>query len=208
MDRITLYITDVRELAGQEQPALTLLTPRRRETAKRIRPEQDRLCCIAAGLLLRCVLGVTSDNELRQGEFGKLELTGEGPCFNLSHGGNYAVLAVDDDPVGVDVEPVGEKLPIAIPRRYLTPDELSWLEAEPTPERFARLWTRLESVLKADGRGFAMEERRFSVVGDVCPWEIKTLTHDGHVISCAAGKPFEMKIRRLSVRELMKWRDP
>lgn len=208
MGTLRLWLADIRQLADREQTALSLLTPERRAAAERIKPEQDRLHCIAAGLLLRHVLGVTSDEALCRNEYGRPQLTGEGPCFNLSHGGSYAVLAVYPEPVGVDIEPVGDKLPISIPRRYLRPDELEWLEAETTPERFARLWTRLESALKADGRGFGMEDREFSVMDDSCPWQIRTFLFDGHTISCAAGERFEIQIERLSAEKYLEQKSP
>lgn len=202
MLRLHLYVTDIRQLKQYEQDALPLLTPERRERAERIRPEQERLHCIAAGLLLCRVLGVTSDSHLRRNEYGRPELAGEGPCFNLSHGGTYAVLAVADCRVGVDIEPVSERAPI-IPRRFLQPDELNWLETEPTPERFAWLWTRLESALKADGRGFGLEERDFSVLASGQPWYLETLLRDGHYVSCAAEVPFEVELEELQVNDLL-----
>lgn len=203
MARMQLYVADIQQLKQYESAALPLLTPERRGEAERTKPEQDRLHCIAAGLLLRHVLGVTSDADLRRNEFGKRELAGEGLCFNLSHGGNYAVLAVFSVPVGVDIEPVGEKRPIIIPRRFLQPDELAWLEEGPTPERFAWLWTRLESALKADGRGFGLEQRNFSVLDSGHPWYLETFSYDGHTISCAAGEKFEVELEELQADDLL-----
>lgn len=200
MKQLKLYLTDVRPLAERESAALALLPPSRRSRAEAIRVESDRLHCMGAGLLLRQVLDVNSDDALEIGEQGKPAMPG-GPCFNLTHGGNYVALAVFHASVGVDVEPVTERLPI-IPRRFLRPDELNWLEAEPTPARFAWLWTRLESALKADGRGFALEERSFSVLTDGA-WYIKTLEHDGHILSCAAGEPFAVELIFLSAEELL-----
>ncbi len=203
MEHMRLYLADIRQLMQHEADALALLTPERRAEAARIKPEQDRLHCIAAGLLLRRVLGVTADEDVCRNAYGRPELAGEGPCFNLSHGGNYAVLAVFRSPVGVDIEPIGEKIPIAIPRRYLQPDELAWLERETTPERFAWLWTRLESALKADGRGFGLERRDFSVLNSGMPWRLETFLHDGHCISCAAKLSFEVEVNELSAALLL-----
>lgn len=204
MELIRVYLADIRQLKQYEPAAMSLLTEKRRAEAERIKPEQDRLHSIAAGLLLRRVLGVTSDEQLWKNEHGRPELTGEGACFNLSHGGHYAVLAVFSVPVGVDIEPVGEKIPISIPRRFLQPDELAWLEEEQTPERFAWLWTRLESALKADGRGFAMDERNFSVLESGSPWYLNTFLHNGHCISCAAAEPFDIEVTQLQLSDLMK----
>lgn len=203
MANLQLYLADVRELEQQEALALTLLTPRRRARAEAIRIQRDRLHCIGAGLLLRRVLKVEHDDQLQEDEYGKLTLAG-GPHFNLSHGGNYAVLAVFRAPVGVDVEPVGERVP-AIPRRFLRPDELVWLESDPNPERFTRLWTRLESALKADGRGLAMDGRDFSVLNSGEPWFIETIHLESHFISCAAGETFDLQLDQLSAEELLRW---
>lgn len=207
MKTVALYIADIQELKGRVQTALSVLTPARREKTERIKPEQDKLHCAAAGLLLRYVLGVTSDADLCCGEFGKPKLTAGAPSFNLSHGGNYVVLAVSETSVGVDIEPVGEKLPIAIPKRWLLPEELSLLEENTTPECFARLWTRLESALKADGRGFLLEDRDFTVLEDG-EWYFQTVLLDSHILSCALGQPFEMKMIQLSVQELLAEKNP
>lgn len=203
MESIELWLADIRELVGREDACLPLLTPKRRTQAQAIKPERERLHCIAAGLLLRRVLGITADEGLVQDPFGKRYLAGNGPCFNLSHGGNYAVLALAGRAVGVDIEPVGEKLPIAIPRRYLLPDELAWLEEAPSPQRFAHLWTRLESALKADGRGFGLERREFSVLSSGKPWYLETILYDGHCISCALDGPFEIIKQQLPAELLL-----
>ena len=132
--------------------------------------------------------------KLIRGEHGKPELPG-GPQFSLSHhSGSFAVLAVSDAPMGVDIEPVTARKPI-IPRRFLLPDELEWLGEDPSPERFARLWTRLEAALKADGRGFDLENRDFSVLEEGKPWYFRTVEYEGHIISCAAGEEFELCLR-------------
>lgn len=203
MEHIRLYLADILQLKPHEADALPLLTPERRARAERIRPERERLHTIAAGLLLRRVLGVTGDGQLRCNDYGRPELRAGGPCFNLSHGGDRAVLAVCRVPVGADLEPVGETTPIRIPRRFLRPDELAWLEADPTPARFAWLWTRLESALKADGRGFGLEERTFSVLESGQPWYLESVRLDGHCLSCAAGVPFQMELETLPIELLL-----
>ena len=171
MKRMELWLAEIPDADG--------LTGRERTEAGRW----------AGETLLRRALGV-SPEELRRGEHGKPELPG-GVKISLSHhSGRYAVLAVSDTEVGVDMEPVTDRKPI-IPRRFLLPDELEWLGEAPSPERFARLWTRLEAALKADGRGFDLGNRQFSVLEEGRPWYIQTLSHDGHVISCAAAEPFE-----------------
>ena len=192
MKTVQIWLADVRLLEGREETLMLRLSPGRREATLRASRE-DRLHSLGAGLLLREVLGITEDADVRVGAHGKPELVSGHPHFNLSHGGHYAVLALSDVPVGVDIEPVRDTLSIPVPRRWLKDDELAWLEEERTPERFARLWTRLESALKADGSGLAMENRSFSVLEDGSPWHLRTFLRDGHVISCAAGEDFAVR---------------
>ena len=69
----------------------------------------------------------------------------EGLQFNLSHSGEFALCALDEAPVGVDIQIVKAWRP-ALPRRVCSQLELDWLEAQPEfwPS-FAQLWTLKES---------------------------------------------------------------
>ena len=203
METMTLWLIDIRTLTDREADCMALLSAGRRAEAERFRQQSDRLHKAAAGLLLRHVLHINEDEDLQRNEHRKPRLIGDGPNFNLSHNGSYAVLAVYSRELGVDVEPIGDAMPPVIPKRFLQADELAWLDAEPTPERFAALWTRLESAIKADGRGFDMEQREFSVVESGTPWYLHTFVHDGHMISCAAGQPFEVRVIELSAENLL-----
>jgi len=199
---LQLYMADIRPLAQREEQAISLLPARRREMAQAISLSEDRLLSAAAGLLLRAVLGITSDDALCTGTWGKPFLPG-GPCFSLSHGGHYAVLAVFPFEVGVDIEPLRQP-PRVLPVRFLTSQERNWYESEPSGERFYHLWTRLESALKTDGRGLSMAENRsFSVLESGAPWYLETFTHDGHIISCAASRPFTVDLTVLDPDTLL-----
>ncbi len=78
--------------------------------------------------------------------------------FNLSHTRGHALVAVAGSyRVGIDVETVREiKDPLRLARRVLSNAELAELAALPRrqrPERFMRLWTRMEARQKALGLG-------------------------------------------------------
>ena len=64
MIAVRLYLTDSSALAGREEACFSLLTPKRRKEAASFRMQDARLLCCAAGLLLRRVLGVRSDEDL------------------------------------------------------------------------------------------------------------------------------------------------
>ena len=108
----------------------------------------DRLQCQASELLF-CT-----------NPHGKPELSDQRWQFNLSHSGDWLVIALcAKGPLGVDVE-LGQRrrqtLPLA--RRFYATSEYEWLAALPAEEQesaFYRLWSRKEAVLKAQGAGIA-----------------------------------------------------
>ena len=199
---VKLYLTNVRELSGHLDKGLNLLTPRRREETTAFVEEKDRLLHLAAGLLLRNVLYVTRDEDLVYGEFDKPELADGRVHFSLSHAGYYAVLAVSEHPVGVDIEPIAK--PQILPRKMLTAEEMQWLEEHPSAEDFCLIWTRLESALKAEGCGLALEQREFSLLSGGAPWYWDTLIYDGHLLTCAGLSPLAVQTVILSVEQLLK----
>jgi len=76
---------------------------------------------------------------------------GKGPQFNLSHSGSYGLCAVDDLPVGVDIQIVRELRP-RLPEKVCSPAELEWLDRQEDRWRgFARLWALKESFVKQRG---------------------------------------------------------
>lgn len=200
---VHLYLTDIRPLSGRENALLPLLTEERRRQAVSFRHPAGRLHCIATGLLLRHVLGA-EDGDIARNAHGK-------PClphcddlhFNLSHGGDYAVLAVSPQEVGVDIEPVPQTVNTALTKKVFHPDERQWLMDDPTPERFALLWTRLESALKAAGTGFDDANRPYSLVDGTCPYHVQTLTHDRHIVTVAVENDFAIETHILSLEDLL-----
>lgn len=201
MSVVRLFLADARALAGREAESLPLLTQRRREEAAAFRDEGARLLHCAAGLLLRRVLDVARDDDLAIGPMGKPSLERGGVEFNLSHAGHYAVLAVSRETVGVDVEPV--RPPHVLPRKVFTQAELDWLAAHPGPRDFCLLWTRLESALKAEGRGLAAQCRAFSLLEPGTPWYWESLDFDGHLFTCCTQSPPVLRCAVLSAADLL-----
>ena len=202
---VTVYLVDVRNLKPVEAQCLPLLTPERRKAAEGYQDQTARLRVIGAGLLLRKVLGVERDSDLAQNEYGKPFLAAGGPQFSLSNAGHYAALAVSQiSSVGLDIEQIKDNYPPVL-RRYFLPDELEWLDRAPSDEWFYTLWTRLESVLKAEGTGFERwKQRRYSLLKENGRWFIHNAIHDGHMIACTAGKPFYLRIINVNTDYLLK----
>jgi 4'-phosphopantetheinyl transferase len=91
------------------------------------------------------------------------------PCFNLSHSGDWVLIAIDENhPVGVDVEAIRPNM-AAIDdfRGVLAPEEQDWLDRMPAGERaqaFARTWVRKEAYIKAIGEGMSRDLKSIAIV--------------------------------------------
>ena len=75
--------------------------------------------------------------------------------FSLSHSGEWAVCALSDVPVGVDVELIRPIDAARLVNRWLPAEQAAEWETDPSIERFFKLWTRRESLLKAQGVGLS-----------------------------------------------------
>lgn len=83
--------------------------------------------------------------------------------FSISHSGDFAAVAVSDDPIGVDIQiPGGFKKR----EKYMlfSPSENEFVNAENSENRFYTLWTRKEAYIKAAG-GVLSDAAGLSLVG-------------------------------------------
>ena len=156
-----LLILSIRDVALLPQESYASLFPRRMERAQRFRREDDRLRCIGAGLLLHRVLGI-GEEELRYTERGKPFSAAAAPCFNLSHSGDYVLLAADESGVGADIERL-DPAHLRLAKEVYQSGERAWMEGDPL-RRFFVLWTLKESVMKQCGLGLSLSPRSFSVL--------------------------------------------
>ena len=152
----------------------------------------DQARCLVAGLLLRTVCGVTADSQIGFGENGKPHLKNGDMYFNISHSGDYVVLATADGEVGVDIEKV---VPAddAVATRCFTEEERKWMQSQKHDEAFFTLWTAKESVMKGTGLGLSLPPETFCVLPiDTSPhyidsrvWFLNWLDYNGHIICIA-----------------------
>lgn len=83
--------------------------------------------------------------------------------FNLSHSGSLALCALDNDPVGVDIQLV-KVWRQGLPERTCCQQELDWLSQQPNRDvAFTSLWSLKEARVKQDGLGLRMPIREISV---------------------------------------------
>lgn len=98
--------------------------------------------------------GMNTLPELARGERGKPYFPQWPRCqFNISHSGTLAVCALDETPVGVDIQIVQNRREKLVDR-VCNPRERNWLRRRgERAEDFALLWAMKESRCKYSGEG-------------------------------------------------------
>lgn len=134
--------------------------------------ENDQLRSIGGELLKRVLLekvtGISSSEQaFRLSGYGKPELATTGAVhFNLSHSGDWVVLAIDENPVGIDVEQIKADIP-DVEEVVFSAGEIEFLRNLPDQDRrlqFFHLWTRKECYIKALGLGFSAPLKSISIL--------------------------------------------
>ncbi|WLW69938.1 4'-phosphopantetheinyl transferase superfamily protein [Bacillus safensis] len=77
--------------------------------------------------------------------------------YNLSHSGDWVVCAVDDAPVGIDIEEI-KPIDLAIAKRFFSADEYQDLLSQPAERQeayFFHLWSMKEAFIKLTGKGLS-----------------------------------------------------
>ena len=170
---------------------------------RRIKKKQEADQELAAGFLLKKYLNVSSDAQFVRLEHGKPVLKSGNSYFNLSHSGEYTVLAAADIDIGVDIEQIKDVHWPTV-QKIFTAEQREQLERTGDagrPELFAKYWTECEAVLKLKGTGFAAE----TVTSDTgpgrtgsgdgrLPLKVYSFRYKEYMIACAAYGAFYVSV--------------
>jgi len=79
----------------------------------------------------------------------------EGISFNISHSGNYVLVALSSSPIGIDIELMSKTFDFenVVEFCFNEPEREKIKMAHNSREMFYTLWTRKEAILKATGEG-------------------------------------------------------
>ncbi|WP_195270499.1 4'-phosphopantetheinyl transferase superfamily protein [Eubacterium sp. 1001713B170207_170306_E7] len=125
--------------------------------------QEDRLRCLGGRLLLAQCFGPNYDRRIFYNPYGKPFIDG-GLHFNLSHSGDFVVLALSDQEVGVDVQHHENGDYLSLSKIAFHESEQQYLKSCGQPKKiFYTLWSLKESYMKAVGTGFSMPSSSFSV---------------------------------------------
>lgn len=221
---IDVYALNISSLDPDSPASLALIGETRAKAASKFAHKSDRALCVGAGLLAnfaarahykdaRLPLALSKDE---QGKPFSPAL--KGFSFNLSHSGEWAVIACGNRPLGVDIQrmrPVSPDLYL----RFFTKEECEYIQSQSKTNRtaaFFKLWTLKESYLKATGLGLALSLSAFRV----CIGNPLRLVREGPHEPCALAlcefcdpeyrlalaaigeNPIEYRVRTLTVAEV------
>ncbi len=151
----------------------TTLSPDEHQRAAKFHFEKDRHRYVVSHTCLRDILARYLQTEPAKlkfsvNKYGKPFLPKNELEFNLSHSGEYALIAVTRGrKVGVDVEQIRADVEIEnLAQRNFSPREISELMALPVEQRavgFFNCWTRKEAYIKAQGLGLSLPLDSFDV---------------------------------------------
>ena len=141
--------------------------------AARFHFEADRNRFIVAHGALRKILGRylhcdPAELTFSINQYGKPALVNSALEFNLSHSGDFALIAVTQGrKIGVDVERIRQGISShVIAQQYFSKAEVAELQSLPIEQReaaFFTCWTRKEAYIKAQGLGLALPLESFDV---------------------------------------------
>lgn len=151
---------------------LKLVSDEKRCRIARYRFTKDAQTALLADVLARyeiCKRTGLSNWELlfSANEYGKPFLANDPHVhYNLSHSGKYIAFAVDEIPVGIDVEQI-KPIDMRIAERFFTADEILYITSQSEEMKtiaFYRVWTKKESRIKLEGKGLSIPLSSFSVM--------------------------------------------
>jgi len=177
--------------AEEVQRLLPLVSAQRREQALRYKHVLGQFCCLKSWLMLKEEMESFNFqlSTFNYNEYGKPYVV-NGPYFSISHCKTGIAVAVDDQPIGIDIESIrhaDEDLIV----RTMNEEEKSQItnhKSQIESDRaFTRLWTQKEALLKAQGTGIASFEQLQSVL-DHRSSIIETFEKENYIYSIAYGQ--------------------
>ena len=198
-----IYLADALQIS-LDKNLIAGLPEIRQNKLLRFKNADDKKRCLAVGLMIdRHILH--RDNSIYKIADNGKPYCENGICFNASHSGKYALLAVDSQELGADIEENLPKNADRIAKHIFHPNELKLLENEKdgkkTTELFFRLWTKKEAFLKYSGIGIRrtlkdidLSADRFTENGEL--YYFKTYSLPEYTISvCSKSTDFPQKIK-------------
>lgn len=169
------YKYDIRNLTDVEyQKWYSLMSKEKQQRVDRFRFEDDKKRTVAGEMLARKAIsewcGVTPKSiTFGKKEHGKPYASGLAVEFNISHSGDMVVCAIDNEPIGIDIEKI-RPIDLSVAKQFCSEQELVYLFGHVPTEKdfvntsdedvltgFFEIWTKKEAYVKCLGTGFSLK---------------------------------------------------
>ena len=176
---------------AEVQRMLPLVSRQRREQALRYKHTFGQYCCLKSWLILYDFAEMSSyrHNDWTYNEHGKPFVEGA-PYFSISHCKEGIAVAIDDKPIGIDIEGI-RRVNEDLIERVMSEKEKSQITNHQSPiesaRAFTRLWTQKEAIVKAQGTGIQSFEQLQKTL-DNGQWTLDTFELENYTYSIAYGK--------------------
>jgi 4'-phosphopantetheinyl transferase len=158
---IKLYKIELLKFQELVSGLINLLSSTERDRANRYHFIKDKNRFIICRTLLKFFLaehiGLEVDKIFLDSDFNKKPFLPSHPsvCFNVTHAGDYAIIAIAKSPIGVDLEYVnkGFDYKVMLPTIFDKIEIDKIVKSKEKHLTFYRFWTRKEAIVKAIGKG-------------------------------------------------------
>ena len=177
---------------AEVQRMLPLVSAQRREQALQYKHTFGQFCCLKSWLMLFDHVDMSSyrHTEWSYNEHGKPYIE-NAPYFSISHCKQGIAVAIDDQPIGIDIEAIRHADPELI-ARTMNEEEQSRIENRESriesARAFTRLWTQKEAIVKLEGTGIESFEQLRSIRTQNTEYRIQTFENENYIYSIAYGK--------------------
>ena len=183
---------------AEVQRMLPLVSEQRREQALKYKHTFGQFCCLKSWLMLYEMLDKREKglmDEWEYNEYGKpsfhLSPFTFHLYFSISHCKEGIAVAIDDKPIGIDIEAIRHANEELI-ERTMNEEEKSKVESQKSKEErdreFTRLWTQKEAIVKAEGTGIYSFEQLQTILVESGKWKVESFEKENYIYSIAYGQ--------------------
>lgn len=168
-----VYAMNISSINPDDKKWYQYLSEQRIEKMNRLKKNDKKAQSIGVELLLNYAINhdIRKSVSYNTDMNGKLYLTDGRNYVNLSHSGDYAVCAVHDKPIGIDIQQICE-CDMKLSERFFTAEEADMIDRAKNREAaFFEIWTKKESLVKAVGCGLRIPLNSFSVLNDTVEYD-------------------------------------
>lgn len=221
LNPVTVWRVPILSLIPSLDYLKTLLQPKEIEKINQYKQEFDRRQRLVSKAVLRILLNrytgiapveirfLVDENKklyLENNFVGTLQ-------FNVSHSGNWVLIAITNTCVGIDLEQMNASFTYQNMLSFsFSPLEVNYIERSEKPfHSFYQLWTRKESLLKATGKGLVDNLTQVPSLAGVHPspaaiirsaqsWQITSFKVDESHVGSVAFNPVKRAVQFFNFR--------